>query len=132
MNAFTNLSKWLKFLVPARRQVASRLAGSETGMEISFETAPACFLNWSEVSMIVAYKLDAFSTDLVCFGFVCRNESVITIDEDTAGFEAVVDLLPGVFPGFLEGWRGAVIQPPFARNETILWQADAAAQSCEQ
>jgi hypothetical protein len=79
---------------------------------------------FDEVVRATAFKRDELTTDLLCVEIEVANGRSIELHEDLGGFEewlGRVDSLPGVDPD----WRGKVIQPPFARNETALFTSQS-------
>jgi hypothetical protein len=67
-------------------------------------------VSFDEVSAIVAYKLDALTTDLICCDIVTGagdGERIRTIHEELLGFEAVMTSFE-VLPGFDRKWRDEV------------------------
>lgn len=79
---------------------------------------------YDEVNAIVAYKIDAFTTDLVCCDIETGppgGEQVRTLHEEIEGFDALMKRFEAL-PGFYRDWRWTVIQPPFAENRTLLFR----------
>ncbi|HEY0131529.1 MAG TPA: hypothetical protein VGB57_08990, partial [Allosphingosinicella sp.] len=75
---------------------------------------------FDEILRATAFKRDEVTTDLLCVEIELGNGESIELNEDVIGFDEWlrrVDALPGVDPD----WRGKVTQPPFARNETVLF-----------
>ena len=81
-------------------------------------------VEWNLITKIVAYKVDEWSTDLVCFDLWAGGNPFVTIHEDMPGFIEVTDAMAGVFQGYLASWRQDVILPPFERNETLVWERE--------
>jgi hypothetical protein len=70
----------------------------------------------------VAFKREEVTTDLLCVEVELANGESIVLHEELGGFEAWlgrIEALPGVDPS----WRGRVLHPPFARNETVLFES---------
>ncbi|OBS53994.1 hypothetical protein A8B73_02965 [Methylosinus sp. 3S-1] len=81
-------------------------------------------ISLDEVSVVVAYKIDELTTDLVCCDIVAGpegDEQIRTIHEEISGFENLMTRLEAL-PGFDRKWREAVILPPFAENRTIIYK----------
>jgi hypothetical protein len=78
-----------------------------------------------EITRVLAYKQDLLTSDLVCFMIdYCRQSGDVwhvVLHEDMPGFQAAERALSGL-PGFDSDWRGKVIKPAFAINETLLFQ----------
>ncbi len=76
--------------------------------------------SFDEVIRAIAFKKDEVTSDLLCVQIELADGQLIELNEDARGFEdwlRRVDGLPGADPD----WRAKVIQPPFARNETLLF-----------
>lgn len=82
-----------------------------------------------EVRVIVAYKLDELTNDLVCCDIVtgaADGEQIRTIHEELLGFDAAMKAFEAL-PGFDRQWRDAVVSPPFATNRTVIYDRAARA-----
>lgn len=80
---------------------------------------------WSAVRRIIGFKLDLLTTDELRIRVESTGEvPVFEASEEQDGFETFVTHLEQRFC-LLEDWRGKVLTPAFARNETVLF-ADAA------
>lgn len=76
---------------------------------------------FDEIVRVTALKWDEITTDLLCVEIQLANGEGVELHEELVGFEAWLmrlDALPGVDPD----WRSKVLQPPFARNETLLFE----------
>lgn len=76
------------------------------------------------IARVTGYQIDIAVTDLVHFEIVLADGDKVTIDENMDGFQACVALLE-TLPGFDRDWRDKVHWPPFASNETILFERGA-------
>ena len=77
-----------------------------------------------DVSAVVAYKIDEFTTDLVCCDIVTGSgddEQIRTVHEELPGFDDLMACLEAL-PGFDPKWREAVVLPVFAENRTIIFK----------
>ena len=77
-------------------------------------------MRWDELVKISAYKLDWLTIDEIRLVFVADSGGTMQISEEHQGFPQLFEALQEHIPGFLDGW-GQVMQPAFARNETILF-----------
>lgn len=76
---------------------------------------------WLEVERLEAYKIDLLSVDEVCLDIVLSN-SVITITEETDGWNNFLLQLHEQFPRIEKDWYPKIIQPPFQTNYTVLYE----------
>ncbi len=73
----------------------------------------------TRVDRVTFFKRDELTTDLIC----CTVEAggkVWFFHEEAEGWDALVRYLEEL-PGFRRDWYEAVVQPPFARSETIAY-----------
>ncbi len=121
--------EWLKALTgwivrQRKKNKPISISLAPAGFTLLQKGEPEIFVCWDQVVKITAYKIDEWSTDLVCHDLLLRNHlyQVVFLHEDMVGYEAFSDTLATVFPGFNSTWRKVVILPPFERNETVLWE----------
>jgi hypothetical protein len=83
----------------------------------------ATSLKWSEVKTVLAYKRDAYATDLICLGFT-SSDSTIEVDEEMQGWSQMVERLPSLLPDTppLPDWWERVAKPPFVTCVTKLFE----------
>ena len=79
---------------------------------------------WDRVERVVAFKLDCYVHDLVCLGFVLTNlpDRMYVVDEEAVGYTELMAELARRYPSIDPDWYHKVAQPPFARNEKVLWE----------
>jgi hypothetical protein len=79
---------------------------------------------WADVSRVRALKHDALTTDLICVAVSLRDGNEILVHEEVPGFDAFLAAaetrLSGMQPR--SAWWSTVVQPAFARNETLLFE----------
>lgn len=73
-----------------------------------------------DINLVVFYKRDEITTDLICCD-VEVGRKVWTFHEEADGWDALM-LHLGMLPGFRSDWYSAVAQPPFAVNETVAFR----------
>jgi hypothetical protein len=78
------------------------------------------FVAWQTVSEIWGYKADRLTTDEAFLEFASGGRS-ISVSEEQPGFHALETAMIAAFPG-TSAWRQAVLEPPFARNGTLLYR----------
>ena len=89
---------------------------SSTGFAISGHFVP-----WLDIQEISAYKIDLLTTDEVRFSLSISSGLDVTVSEEQAGFGGLTKHLAAVFPS-IAGWQNKVINPAFARNQTVLYR----------
>lgn len=81
-------------------------------------------VRWSQLEEIVAYKVDAITVDHLCLAFRQRGETAFHVtDEETPGWNSLLEELGNRFGAFQETWLTNVAFPPFAENWTVVWRA---------
>lgn len=86
-------------------------------------------MSLDEVRVIVAYKLDELTADLICCDIVtgaADGEQIRAIHEELLGFDAAMKAFEAL-PGFDRQWRDVVVFPPFAPNRTVIYDRAASA-----
>ncbi len=80
---------------------------------------------WIHVNRIIAYKCDRFVVDEIRIGFLEHPSSDrwFEISEEYGGYSLALDQIHARFPSIPKNWFSQVAQPPFERNETVLWDA---------
>ena len=93
------------------------------GDDVAGAQRPAVRVAWGDVTRVTAFKRDLFSVDLVCLAFDAADGRRVEVDEELPGWVELLDALPRALPGALgrEQVLGAVVQPPFATNETVVY-----------
>ena len=76
---------------------------------------------WKDIERLEGYKRDLMTFDQVCLDII-SNETIITISEDTDGFESFIEKLKNQFPSIDKDWDWKIIQPAFATNFTVLFK----------
>lgn len=85
-------------------------------------------LRWADVTGVLAFKRDRFSVDLVCFGFVLRDQPARAwcLHEEMRGYKAILPEIDRVTQGAWTRDSASVVFPPFEFCWTVLWQAPGA------
>jgi hypothetical protein len=88
-------------------------------------------LEWAEVSQAIAFKRDFFSVDCLCLSFRRTDGTGIEVNEEMAGWNRLVGLLPEVLPGCEPHlkWFSAIVFPAFAANPTEIYSRTAAVEN---
>ncbi|HYO78353.1 MAG TPA: hypothetical protein VE010_17980 [Thermoanaerobaculia bacterium] len=80
-------------------------------------------VQWGEVQEIVAFKVDAYTVDCICLGFIVPGSSTFPVaNEEMKGWDALNNELASRFGVVFDEWFIGVAFPAFARNETVLWR----------
>jgi hypothetical protein len=79
---------------------------------------------WDDVLAARAFKRDELTTDGVCVALTLRDGSQFVAHEEAVGWDEFLEAAEAALPGFPPAtkWLPAVIQPAFARNETLLFR----------
>lgn len=97
------------------------LTVTNDGFEIissEFDRTP---IRWADIKEIFAFKVDAWSFDIVCLGFrVDDSGENYEVDEDWPGFRELVSAIEDRFD-IQDGWWSQVAFPAFETNYTTLW-----------
>jgi hypothetical protein len=78
-------------------------------------------VNWTEIQQIEAYKVNLITTDEICIE-VELQESILTITEETNGWNEFIEKILIVFPEIDKNWWSKVAHPPFQTNHLILYK----------
>lgn len=92
----------------------------EDGFSINLPTGIKTVL-WKEIEEIHAYKADMMTYDEICMD-IHLSESILTISEETLGWDLLVSALYSVFPSITKNWETLIIKPAFTTNEIILYK----------
>ena len=79
-------------------------------------------IRWASVVRIRTYKIDLFSVDCICLLFELDDESPLELTEESNGFNRFMDAMLERFPAIPPDWYATVMQPPFERNEAVLFE----------
>lgn len=109
---------------PRQRQL--RLAAGDEEVCLFAEGKDVWRFRWDEVVRIETYKRDIFSVDLVCLDFFIESREVpCRTHEDMQGFPDLRERMQCRFSSISEGWTQQVAFPPFATNQTVLYDRNA-------
>ncbi len=95
------------------------------GIELLQGDESLAMQEWVHVKRIIAYKHDRYVVDEICIGFLEHPDSDrwFEISEEYGGYSQALDRIHAHFPSISRDWYSVVVQPPFERNETVLWDA---------
>lgn len=99
---------------------ASSISCSDEGFAVATGGRTVLVARFDEIVRALSFKRDELVTDLVCVEIELADGRTIELHEEIAGFDGWVRRLEAL-PGAEADWRSRVIQPPFARNETVLF-----------
>lgn len=74
-------------------------------------------LEWAEAQRVIGFKRDLIGVDLICLRFEKADGCEDEVNEEMAGWDELLAVLPARLPGAL---------PPFATNETVVFERRAA------
>lgn len=91
------------------------------GLRVRVPDEPDRVFRWNDIRTIRAYKLDLFTTDLICIAIETDN-GIVEISEEDAGYRELADAIEVRYPAAV-GFHGRVMLPAFEANETIIFEA---------
>ncbi len=77
---------------------------------------------WDEINKLEAYKIDQFTTDLLCIKIYLKNENAYNLHEDMQGFYNLLEAFKEKIPGYSDKWYEEVLQPPFEENLKVIYE----------
>ncbi len=77
-------------------------------------------IEWDEISQLHVYKVDQITIDRIDMDIVYGDKG-ITISEELPGWYQFVLKTKEVFPTIPQDWDIEIIQPPFAKNYTTIY-----------
>jgi len=80
-------------------------------------------IKWMEIESLVAYKADLLTVDEIRMD-ISYNNLLLTITEETPGWEKFILKTTAIFPGIPVNWELQIMQPPFATNLIELYQKE--------
>jgi hypothetical protein len=99
------------------------VAGDAENLTIRSGNNQCSELRWSNIEEVHAYKVDLFTTDLICLSFKQFDDpEYYEIHEEMAGYRELLKLLPSCLPGFSLEWFPAVAFPAFQANHLVIWR----------
>ncbi len=86
-----------------------------------------CSIGWTDFDRIVVYKRDGMTVDDICMAFEDAGQVVLELCEDMKGWPTLVGALSEHLDGVMnaDSWYALVVQPPFAPNPTVIYDAKA-------
>jgi hypothetical protein len=79
-------------------------------------------VRWHDVVRVTAFNYNQLSMDLLCLEFTEASGQVLVVNEDIPGYAQLEDALVAQLPGLKPRWRPLVVPPPFAANETVIFE----------
>jgi hypothetical protein len=87
---------------------------------VSITPAILSQLPHASVDVVVFYKRDEITTDLICCDVEVAGR-VWTFHEEADGWAALIAHLSAL-PGFQANWYAEVVSPPFSASETVAYR----------
>lgn len=78
---------------------------------------------WSEITLIIAYKVDLIAVDNVRLD-IFDDVSGVTISEEEYFWNDLTKLMLKKLPEIDSKWFPKVAHPPFAQNKTVLYKKE--------
>jgi hypothetical protein len=87
---------------------------------VSITPAILAQLPHTSINVVVFYKRDEITTDLICCDVEVAGR-VWTFHEEAGGWTDLIAHLSAL-PGFRADWYAEVVSPPFAASETVAYR----------
>lgn len=78
-------------------------------------------IKWNDIESLIAYKTDLMTVDEICID-ITYNDRQFTITEETQGWYQFGEKIKTVFKNIPKDWDIDIVQPPFVRNQIVLYQ----------
>jgi len=78
-------------------------------------------INWNEITLIRAYKIDHFTFDSIIFEIYLEDIS-LKISDETVGYGKFMEIASEKLTNFKKDWFLVVAFPAFERNLTIIYE----------
>lgn len=127
-SAFNESEQQLKLTTSQRLNDPGIFQYTDTGFIVNLTQKKE--LAWSQVQVIIAYKVDLVTTDEICMKVFCDDDFSFHVTERTAGWFLFTQHLKDVFPSINKIWDVEITIPPFATNLTLIY--DSKQRSPEQ
>ena len=92
---------------------------SDEGFEIVLESSREK-VRWTSIERIIAYKVDLFTTDLICLDIECNGRK-LTISEEVPGWFQFIKKVSSTLSGIPKNWELQVANPTFHANCTTIY-----------
>lgn len=80
-------------------------------------------VSWNEIVRIITFKEDRFTYDVICLRLIWED-NVLTLREETRGWDEFVERMNATLP-VAPKWEEEAMLPPFATNETVIYEKPA-------
>jgi hypothetical protein len=120
-NIFKHLGDLFRYKQPLKPIAICMTA---EGFQLRQGSEATADVNWADVRKIVSYKHDNFSHDEIIVAFNLASGEVVEISEEWPDFSSVVEEMKRRFPNIPGDWYSNIMLPPFAANETVLYETD--------
>jgi len=92
---------------------------SDEGFEIVLESSREK-VRWASIERIIAYKVDLFTTDLICLD-IEFNGKKLTISEEVPGWFQFIKKVNSTLSDIPKNWELQVANPAFQANCTTIY-----------
>ena len=106
----------------SRKSEVEVISADEIGVFTKKKNNKTLLLKWQHVECIAVYKEDEFTTDLICIEYGLAENTSVTIHEKLEGYDSVVQRMHSQFEGIEKDWYSKIVQPPFERNYTVIYE----------
>jgi len=105
-----------------------RIQPSDNGFVAFWADGRSEAVEWLEVELVFAYKVDCYTYDMIWLAFERHGDGeALHVREEAEGFQNLMSALGTAFPEISPEWYFDVMQPPFAENLTVLFKRKAEA-----
>lgn len=96
---------------------------TEAGFSIGPEGKAEHYL-WNDISSMIGYKRDNFTTDCICLDVFCDNNRQIHINEEIKGWSMFLNKSNEQFPQINKIWTIDIASPAFKTNLTLVYDRE--------
>ncbi|MFT4522747.1 MAG: hypothetical protein ACI8SE_001971 [Bacteroidia bacterium] len=110
----------LRYIFSKRNNKIERIVLIEDGFTV-ISSAGNAHIKWYEINKLTGFKMDRFTVDDICLEVESTNYTTV-LTEEYEGWGVFMEQLLNNFPEVDKNWEGIIMQPPFKRNESILFE----------
>jgi len=97
------------------------LVGGIDCLRITSRNGECAELPWGEVEEVLGYRVDLYTTDLICLAFKkSGTNAYYEINEEMSGYHDLLEMLPSRLPKFTMAWL--LTSPAFETKHHIIWR----------
>lgn len=81
-------------------------------------------ISWSEINFMLAYKVDLYTTDIICLEIYYSNHLNFKINEETPGWFLFLENSKKMLPKIMANWEMNIAIPAFETNLTLIYDKE--------